>query len=159
MIQSKLSKAFLLSMVIIIMLPLNAKDKPTDLVNVATEIPTIHLDIKYATTDNFTGKKVYPVAKCYLRRSVVEKLKKVQEELLVMGLSLKIWDGYRPLSVQEIFWNLVPDERYVANPKKGSRHNRGAAVDLTIVYADSGKELLMPTAIDDFTEKAHADYM
>lgn len=128
-----------------------------DLVNVATFIPSIFIDIKYATKDNFTGKQVYPQAACYLRRATAQKLAKVQEELKSLGFSLKVWDGYRPLSVQKIFWNLVPDERYVANPAKGSRHNRGAAVDLTLVTLD-GKEIPMPTPFDDFTERAHRDY-
>mgnify|MGYP000990869255 FL=1 len=75
-----------------------------------------------------------------------------------MGLGLKIYDAYRPLSVQKIFWEIMPDERYVADPKKGSRHNRGMAVDLTLVDKE-GKELSMPTEYDDFTEKAHRDYM
>ena len=84
-------------------------------------------------------------------------LDSVQRELEKVGLGLKVWDCYRPLSVQKILWSIVPDERYVANPAKGSRHNRGCAVDLTLV--DSlGNELPMPTKYDDFTEKAHRDY-
>jgi D-alanyl-D-alanine dipeptidase len=81
----------------------------------------------------------------------------VQAELEASGLRLKVFDCYRPLSVQRKLWELVPDERYVADPKKGSRHNRGAAVDLTLVTADGG-EVAMPTAYDEFTEKAHRDY-
>ncbi|MFN7138492.1 MAG: D-alanyl-D-alanine dipeptidase [Limisphaerales bacterium] len=134
-----------------------AQEKPTDLVDVEKFIPGIVLDIRYATTNNFTGKQVYPVAKCYLRRATAEKLKKVQEELKKQNLGLKVYDGYRPLSVQKKFWELVPDERYVANPAKGSKHNRGGAVDLTLVDS-KGKELPMPTPYDDFTEKAHQNY-
>ncbi|MBA4148939.1 MAG: D-alanyl-D-alanine dipeptidase [Verrucomicrobia bacterium] len=134
-----------------------AQEKPTDLVDVEKFIPGVYLDIRYATTNNFTGQKVYPVAKCYLRRATAEKLKLVYEELQKRKLSLKIYDGYRPLSVQKKFWELVPDDRYVANPAKGSKHNRGGAVDLTLVNSH-GVELPMPTPYDDFTEKAHQDY-
>ena len=127
------------------------------LVNIRTVIPTIQLDIRYATTNNFTGKQVYPCAECFLHVEAAQALKKVQEELQLQGLSLKIFDGYRPLSVQKIFWNLVPDPRYVADPKKGSRHNRGCAVDVTLTKID-GTALIMPTEFDDFTECAHAHY-
>lgn len=129
-----------------------------NLVNIRDIIPTIQLDIRYATTNNFTGKQVYPsiaTQNCFLQEPAAQALKKVQEELQLQGLSLKVFDGYRPLSVQKIFWDLMPDPRYVADPKKGSRHNRGCAVDLTLVKID-GTELPMPTAFDDFTEKAHA---
>lgn len=129
-----------------------------DLVDVQKIIPGIALDIRYATTNNFTGKKLYPVARCCLRREAAESLKAVQHELRGMGLALKIYDGYRPLSVQKKMWTICPNEDYVANPAKGSRHNRGAAVDLTLIKLD-GTELPMPTPFDDFTEKAHRDYM
>lgn len=132
--------------------------KNYNLVNTQKLNPTITLDIKYATTDNFTHKVVYPSAQCYLLEHVAKALNNVQQELQSQGLGLKIWDGYRPLAVQKTFWNLVPDERYVMPPSKGSRHNRGCAVDCTLVDKH-GKELLMPTAFDDFSEKAHADYM
>ncbi|MCX6160115.1 MAG: M15 family metallopeptidase [Ignavibacteriae bacterium] len=128
-----------------------------NLINVSYVIPDINLDIRYATTNNFTGKKVYDTALCFLRKEVAEHLKKVQDELKTEGLSLKIFDGYRPLSVQKKFWELVPDERFVANPSKGSRHNRGAAVDVTLID-NFNKELEMPTEFDDFTEKAGRDY-
>lgn len=121
-------------------------------------IPNIRLDIRYATPDNFTGKRLYPVARCLLRQSVAERLAEVQNELLGMGLALKLFDGYRPWSVQKMLWEVLPDERYVADPAKGSRHNRGAAVDLTLVDAE-GRELLMPSAFDEFSEKAHRDFM
>ena len=125
--------------------------------NVTNEIPGIVLDIRYATTNNFMKRAVYDRADCWLQAKTAEKLKAVQKELSAKGLGLKIFDGYRPLSAQKKLWAVVPDERYVANPAKGSRHNRGAAVDLTIVDKH-GKELQMPTPYDDFTEKAHRDY-
>lgn len=126
---------------------------PGDLVDVQTLHPGIRIDLRYATKDNFTKQAVYPPTRCYLRRFAAERLAAVQRDLEAMGLGLKIWDAYRPLSVQKKFWALVPDERYVASPVKGSRHNRGAAVDLTLVDRD-GKELEMPTKFDDFTEAA-----
>jgi zinc D-Ala-D-Ala dipeptidase len=130
----------------------------SDLVNVWKLDTTITLDIRYATTNNFTGKQVYDEAKFFLRNEPARKILEVQKELNELGLGLKIFDGYRPLSVQKKFWEIMPDERYVADPKKGSRHNRGAAVDLTLVDKN-GNEIPMPTPYDDFTEKASRNYM
>lgn len=124
------------------------------LTDVPQAVPGVRLDIRYATADNFTKAVVYPAARCLLRPEAAAALGKVQSELAAKGLGLKLWDCYRPLSVQRHFWELVPDPRYVADPKKGSRHNRGAAVDLTLVDA-AGRELEMPTGYDDFSEAAH----
>ncbi len=132
-------------------------DKANHLVEVKLLIPNIELDIKYATSDNFTKMKIYPVAKCYLIEHVALDLKCASEEFTALGYRIKIWDGYRPLQVQSIFWQLVPDERYLADPKKGSRYNRGCAVYLTLIDVN-GKELEMETNFDDFTEKAHRDF-
>jgi len=129
-----------------------------DLVDVWKLDTTIVLDIRYATTNNFTSKQVYDEAKFFLRTEPAKKILEVQKELKSLGLSLKVFDGYRPLSVQKKFWEIMPDERYVADPKKGSRHNRGAAVDLTLVDKN-GNEIPMPTPYDDFTEKASRGYM
>jgi D-alanyl-D-alanine dipeptidase len=119
---------------------------------------TLVLDIRYATPDNFTGKTIYPAARCLLRRDAALRLLLVQENLRKKGYRLIIYDCYRPISVQERFWKILPDERYVADPLKGSRHNRGGAVDVSL--ADStGKPLPMPTGYDDFSEKAGRDYM
>jgi zinc D-Ala-D-Ala dipeptidase len=130
----------------------------SDLVNVWKLDTTIVLDIRYATTNNFTGKQVYDEAKFFLRNEPAMKILGVQKELKSLGLGLKIFDGYRPLSVQKKFWEILPDERYVADPKKGSRHNRGAAVDLTLIDKN-GNEIPMPTPYDDFTEKASRNYL
>ena len=130
---------------------------PDDLVDIRSIDPTIVLDLRYATQDNFTHHILYPVARCMLRRVAAESLKAVQRELKPIGLRLKIYDAYRPLSIQKKLWAAVPDDRYVANPSKGSRHNRGAAVDLTLVDS-RGRELKMPTPFDDFTARAHCDY-
>lgn len=129
-----------------------------DLVDVKRMLPSIVLDIRYATTNNFTGQTLYPVARCCLRREAALNLKEVQKELHGMGLGLKVFDGYRPLSVQKKMWAVFPSPGFVADPAKGSRHNRGAAVDLTLVTLD-GKELPMPTEFDNFTDKAHRNYM
>lgn len=131
---------------------------PDELVNLEQIIPGIQLDIRYATTNNFTGQRLYPVAKCYLRRQAAEQLKLVQAELRPMGLALKIFDGYRPLSVQKKMWAIYPNPGFVADPAKGSKHNRGAAVDLTLIRLD-GTELPMPTPYDDFSPKAASRYM
>ena len=100
---------------------------------------------------------LYPEPRCLLRPEVAAKLSRVQEALEKRGLGLKIFDGYRPLSVQKKMWAKFPVEGYVANPAKGSNHNRGAAVDLTLVDG-GGRELPMPSAYDEFSERAHRDY-
>jgi D-alanyl-D-alanine dipeptidase len=129
------------------------------LADVEKVVPGVVLDIRYATTNNFTGQRLYPAVKCVLRKNTVEKLRAAQSDAAELGLGLKIFDGYRPLSVQKKMWAIFPNEDYVANPKKGSRHNRGAAVDLTLIRLSDGAELLMPTGYDDFTPRAHRDYM
>lgn len=118
----------------------------------------IAMDVKYATPDNFTHTTLYPFAAVWLRQPAYEALMRLQEFLAPIGLGLKIFDGYRPYRVTEKMWELVKDDRYAADPKTGSGHNRGAAVDLTIIYLKTGKELPMPTPYDDFTEKAHHNY-
>ncbi len=129
-----------------------------DIIDILSIDSTFVLDIRYATENNFTKKILYPTAKAKLRREAAESLASVQKELRMKNLRLKIYDGYRPLAIQWKLWEIVPNEDFVANPKKGSKHNRGAAVDLTII--DSlGNELEMPTGYDDFTEKASQEYM
>jgi len=130
----------------------------SELVDIQTLIPKIQIDLRYATANNFTGQIVYHFNTCLLLREVALKLKDVQVELESLGCGLKIWDGFRPFAAQWKFWELVPDERYVSDPRKGGRHTRGTAVDLTLVAAD-GHELLMPSDFDDFSERAHRNYM
>lgn len=130
------------------------REKASDFVDVAAVIPDAVIDMRYATADNFTGEVVYPVAHCKLRRSVAKRLAKAATALRAQKRRLLIWDCYRPTSVQETFWKLVPDERYVADPKKGSRHSRGAAVDVGLVTED-GSAVTLPTKFDDFSEAAH----
>ncbi len=119
---------------------------------------TILTDVRYATTNNFTGKVLYESDKVYLRRVVAESLSLAHKHLMRnYALRIKVFDGYRPHSIQKLMWEVMPDDRYVANPEKGSRHNRGAAVDLTLVDI-TGKEIDMGTPYDDFSEKSHIDY-
>lgn len=127
------------------------------MIDVKKLAPGIILDIRYASTNNFTKKKHYLVEKCLLCEPAAKRLARVQKNLEKNGLGLKVWDCYRPLSVQKKLWDTVSDPRYVADPKKGSRHNRGASVDLTLVDKN-GHELPMPTEYDDFSEKAHRNY-
>ncbi|MBZ0181050.1 MAG: M15 family metallopeptidase [Melioribacteraceae bacterium] len=119
---------------------------------------SIVMDVKYATINNFVGKVLYPTDKVYMRKIVAQKLSEANKYLREnYNLSIKIFDGYRPLSVQKLMWEILPDPRYVADPSKGSRHNRGAAVDITLID-ENGNEIEMGTPYDDFTEKAHYDY-
>lgn len=127
------------------------------LVLLETIDPTILIDIKYATANNFTGVALYPAARCYVRRAVGEALAQVQSELRSQGMGLKVFDAYRPLSIQRKLWASIPDERYVAHPDKGSNHNRGAAVDLTLVN-EQGVEFEMPSYYDEFSPRAHRNY-
>ena len=123
-------------------------------------IPSIKLDIKYATKENFSGIAVYSQGKAFARKPVVSALGKVQFELSKKGLGLKIFDAYRPYSVTVKFWKITPvgKKDFVANPKTGSRHNRGCAVDLTLIDLKTGKELEMPTPYDSFSKEASPTY-
>jgi D-alanyl-D-alanine dipeptidase len=128
------------------------------LVNVQSKIPSIVVDLRYATDNNFTQKIVYNFDQCLVLDVVAERLLAVQEELSQEGYGLKIWDGFRPFSAQWAFWDIVQDERYVSDPRKGGRHTRGTAVDVTLVFLDTKEEVAMPTLFDDFSEKAHRNY-
>ena len=130
----------------------------TELVRADT---TFLLDLRYATADNFVGEVMYDCARCFLRPLAAVALRRVQDSLRELrtsrhaaGLGLKLFDCYRPLPVQWRLWNKVPDRRYVADPRKGSQHNRGVAVDLTLVDLATGDELDMGTAYDFFGGEA-----
>ena len=116
------------------------------------------LDIKYATADNFLKQAVYDCGECYLREATAKALLAAQKEFVKRGYSLKLFDCYRPLSVQKKMWKILPGTHYVANPAKGSKHNRGAAVDLTLVDIATGEELDMGTPFDTFSPRAHHTY-
>jgi len=132
-------------------------DKPDDFVDVSALVPDAVLDLRYATDHNFTKVKLYPEAHCKLRRAVAGKLVAAAKALRAQDRRLVIWDCYRPTSIQQKLWKLVPDERYVANPKKGSNHGRGAAIDVGLVAKD-GHAVVLPTDFDDFTVAAHRDH-
>jgi len=126
-----------------------------DLVEIRKLDPTLQVDLKYATADNFLHRPLYSDSRCFLRRCTAERLIRAHRQLQSQGYGIKIWDGYRPLSVQKAMWKIMPDANFVADPAKGSRHNRGAAVDVTLVDG-SGREVEMPTPFDDFTPRAAA---
>lgn len=131
-----------------------ALDSNARLLEINKFIPNIKLDIRYATTHNFAGRAVYDEARAFGRLPVVMALRSVQEELNEKGLGLKIYDAYRPYSVTVKFFEIAEDKNFVANPKTGSRHNRGCAIDLTLIKLRNGKELRMPTAYDSFAPEA-----
>lgn len=129
-----------------------------DLVRVLDYIPGIYQELRYATEDNFTGQVIYDFRDAYLRYGTVKKLAGVCRDLADMGLSIKIWDGFRPVSAQFVLWEVCPDPTYVADPNVGhSSHSRGNTVDVTLVDA-AGTEMEMPTVFDDFSPKADRDY-
>ncbi|MBM3416318.1 MAG: M15 family metallopeptidase [Bacteroidetes bacterium] len=136
------------------------KDSLGKMVELKSLIPNIVYDLRYATTNNFMRRMMYPAGTNYtfLRHPAADSLKEAQKELNSMGLGLKIFDAYRPYSVTVEFWELVKDERYVAHPAKGSGHNRGAAVDITIMNLVTGNELDMGTGFDNFSDTAHHSF-
>lgn len=124
-------------------------DPEKELVNLEKFVPHILLDIRYATKNNFTGEPVYRIARAFARKPVAVALKKAQADFEKLGYRIKIYDGYRPYSATVKFYELMKgDTTYVANPYKGSRHNRGCAIDMTLVDKATGKELQMPTEYD-----------
>ncbi|NND09441.1 MAG: M15 family metallopeptidase [Saprospiraceae bacterium] len=117
----------------------------------------VQLDIRYATPNNFVNEVLYPCGRCILREQVAKALESVHASLREQGFGIKVFDCYRPLPVQQKLWNKVPDARYVTPPAKGSMHNRGAAVDLTLTDA-KGNPLDMGTGYDFFGEEAYHTY-
>ncbi len=115
---------------------------------------TFVLDLRYATDSNFVGETMYDCGRCFLRPAAARSLVEVQDSLRKRGLGLKMFDCYRPLPVQWRLWNKVPDRRYVADPRKGSQHNKGVAVDLTIIELSTGEALDMGTGYDYFGGEA-----
>jgi zinc D-Ala-D-Ala dipeptidase len=134
-------------------------DSANELLNIAKHVPGVVLDIKYATKDNFLKVPAYSGPYAFARKPVVEALVSVQAELKRMGYGLKVYDAYRPYQVTVYFYEKIRDTVFVAAPWKGSKHNRGCAVDVSLVSLKTGTELKMPTKFDDFTSKAHISYM
>lgn len=134
------------------------EDEDKALVLLKKYVPSIKLDIKYATLQNIFYKKLYPEASAYVRLPVAKALAKVQEELRTKGLSLKIYDAYRPYSVTVQMFEMLPDTLYMGLPWTGSKHNKGIALDLTLVNLKTGKELKMPTPFDALVYASHPEF-
>ncbi|HEX6181551.1 MAG TPA: M15 family metallopeptidase [Chitinophagaceae bacterium] len=132
-------------------------DSTKEMTELKYMVPGIVYDLKYATQDNFMKTRMYPAntVNTFMRLPAARALAMVQAKLKTQGYGLKVWDAYRPYSVTERFWEMVKDERYVANPAKASGHNRGIAIDVTIIELATGKELDMGTGFDNFTDTAH----
>ena len=131
-----------------------------DLVELTRLDPTIKLDIRYATKNNFLRRAVYTEQRAFLQRPAAEALVRINQTLRRQGYGLVVFDAYRPWSVTKIFWDATPQDKkiFVADPAKGSRHNRGCAVDLSLFDLKSGAEVNMPSEYDEMTERAHIDY-
>jgi len=131
-----------------------------ELVELVTLDATIRLDVRYARADNFTGRAVYPQARVFMQRPAAAALVRAHRALREQGYGLLVFDGYRPWTVTKLFWDLTPADQkvYVADPAKGSRHNRGSAVDLTLFELATGHEVKMPSAYDEAAERAHVTY-
>jgi len=134
--------------------------KETDLVELVKLDTSIHLDIRYATPNNLAGRPVYEEARAFLQRPAAEALVRAHKKLASSGYGLLVFDGYRPWSVTKIFWKVTSPEnrKFVADPRKGSRHNRGCAVDLTLYDLSTGKEIAMTGAYDEMSERSYPNY-
>jgi D-alanyl-D-alanine dipeptidase len=132
----------------------------SDLVELVKLDPTIKLDIRYATTNNFLGTPLYTQARAFLQRPAAEALLRAHRKLKAHGYGLIIHDGYRPWYVTKIFWDATPDDKkiFVADPGEGSKHNRGCAVDLSLYDLKTGIEVKMPSSYDEMTDRAYANY-
>lgn len=130
------------------------------LVDLSALDATVRLDIRYATANNFLGRPVYAQARAFLRPEVAQSLVAAHAAVKTKGFGLLIFDAYRPLSVTRLFWNELPPEkrRFVANPAKGSNHNRGCAVDVSLYDLASGREVAMPSPYDEMSERASANF-
>jgi D-alanyl-D-alanine dipeptidase len=138
-----------------------APSDPKRLVELVKLDPSIKLDMRYATTNNFTGRVLYTEARAFLAAEAAEALVRASAEAKADGFGLNIYDAYRPWRVTKELWDATPagpKKNYVANPKRGSKHNRGCAVDLTLYDLKTGALVEMPTEFDDFSEMAHRNY-
>lgn len=138
--------------------PVRPASSKVTFLEVRSAIPDAVVDLRYATADNFMKQKVYPDgARCLLLQPALEALTLAAAALRAKGYRLQLYDCYRPLSVQWLLWKVMPVPGYVADPRKGSNHNRGAAVDLTLTTLE-GAPVEMPTGYDAFTKAAHQGY-
>jgi D-alanyl-D-alanine dipeptidase len=133
---------------------------PGELVELTRLDPTIRLDIRYATTHNFMGRVLYAEARAFLQRPAAEALAQVQAELRPLGYGLLVFDGYRPWRITKQMWDHTPADKkqFVADPRKGSRHNRGCAVDLTLCDLTTGREVEMTGAYDEMSPRSYLAY-
>ncbi|MBA3671715.1 MAG: M15 family metallopeptidase [Gemmatimonadaceae bacterium] len=133
---------------------------PSDLVELVRLDSTIHLEIRYATSNNLFGTPFYTQARAFLQRPAAEALVRANAELRALGYGLLVHDGYRPWSVTKMFWEAAPEDKriFVADPAQGSKHNRGAAIDLTLYDRTTGRAVEMPSTYDETTDRAYADY-
>lgn len=165
MISHWLKASLLVSLVLVIALaqgpPIETGPfRPPELVELVKLDPTIKLDIRYATKSNFLGKAVYKQPRAFLQRPAAEALARANQALRKQGYGLVVFDGYRPWSVTKVFWDVTPEDKkiFVADPSKGSRHNRGCAVDVSLFDLQTGAEVKMPSDYDEMTERAHINY-
>jgi len=138
----------------------NGDFRETELVELTTLDPSIKLDIRYATDDNLVGRPVYTQARAFLQKPAADALLRANAKLKAQGYGLLVFDGYRPWSVTKLFWDITPREKriFVADPSKGSKHNRGCAVDLTLYDLATGKDVEMTGAYDEMTERSYPNY-
>ena len=131
-----------------------------DLLDLASLDTAIHFEIRYATANNFMGARMYASARALMQRPAAEALLRAQRALMAQGYGLLIHDAYRPWSVTWMFWEATPPAQrsFVANPARGSKHNRGCAVDLSMYELATGRPVVMPSGYDEFTQRAHPDY-
>lgn len=134
--------------------------RDNDLVELVKLDPTIRLDIRYARSENFLGRPVYAQARAFLQRPAAESLVRAHRRLRANGYGILVHDGYRPWSVTRLFWDATPEEKkvFVADPARGSRHNRGCAADVTLFDLKTGLAVRMPSEYDEMTERAYPDY-
>ena len=135
-------------------------ERNSDLVELTTLDPTIRLDIRYATKDNFLGEPVYTQPRAFLQRPAAEALVRAHQALKSQGYGLLVHDGYRPWYVTKMFWDATPADKheFVADPAEGSKHNRGCAVDLTLYELKARQAVQMPSVYDEMSPRAYADY-
>jgi D-alanyl-D-alanine dipeptidase len=131
---------------------------PLHWVDMQRVMSSARFDILYATDTNFTGLKIYPCARCFLRPKVADRLILIEKELKQLGYGLVIYDCYRPSPYQQILWNAMPDRRYIMHPSRGSNHSRGASVDVSLYNLKDGTVVDMGTPVDYLGEASHWDY-
>ena len=137
-------------------------DDPKRLVELVRLDPGIKIDMRYATTNNFTGRVLYDEARAFLANPAAQAVARASKMAQTDGFGLTIFDAYRPWRITKKLWDATPvgpKKEYVANPKRGSKHNRGCAVDLSLHDLRNGQLVEMPSGFDDFSEKAHREYM